>query len=175
MFLRICVLVDLWLGAEAEEPLICSQVKGSPGHRSGLLELQKKKNRDRRRDQRSHLQWFKLGGHHGQVLSLLAVKPLVRAWSKAKGVVCARQMLAGCCLVLKNRSVTKSAAPARFLLSGSGTFQTQLLLAMLRVGGGSGLPSLSPRSSCQHPLLPAARWRRLFSAHACWPFGHRFA
>lgn len=68
-------------------------------------------------------------------------------------------MLTGCCLVLKNRSVTKSAVSARFWLSVSDTFQTQLLLTMLRVRGGSGLLFLSPGSSCQHHLLLS--WRQL--------------
>lgn len=70
-------------------------------------------------------------------------------------------MLAGCCLVLKNRSVTKSAVSARFWLSVSDTFQTQLLLMMLRVRGCSGLLSFSPCSSCQHHLLPSPLWRQL--------------
>lgn len=113
-----------------------------------------------RRRQESHLEWFRLTGHHGQVLSLLAVKPL-GGFGAGKGAVCPRQMLAGCCLVLKNRSVTKSAVSARFWLSVSDTFQTQLLLTMLHVRGCSGLLSFTPCSSCQPHLLPSPLWRQL--------------
>lgn len=99
-----------------------------------------------RRRQESHLEWFRLRGRHGQVLSLLAVEPL-GGFGAGKGAVCPRQMLAGCCLVLKNRSVTKSAVSARFWLSVSDTFQTQLLLTMLHVRGCSGLLAFSPCSA----------------------------
>lgn len=65
----------------------CPQTQGVLVSASGCSSCQKKPNpqKARRRRQGSHLQWFRLRGHHGQVLSLLAVKPLVRAWSKRKG------------------------------------------------------------------------------------------
>ena len=152
---------------EAGEPLIAPKPGESWSLLQAALAAKKKKKKARRRRQGSHLQWFGLRGRRGQVLSLLAVKPLVRAWSKREGVY-AQQRLTGCCLVLKNSSITKSAASARFLLSLSDTFQTQLLLAMLRVKGCSGLPSLSPCAGCQHHLLPTALWRRLFPCR-CMP------
>lgn len=89
--------------------------------------------------------------------------------------VCARQMLTGCCLVLKNRSVTKSAASARFLLSGSDTFETQLLFVMLRVKGCLRAALLFPLFQLPTSSLPPLLFEEGFSsADALRSFGWTF-
>lgn len=128
VFLRISILQYLWLWVEAKEPLIAPKVGDSWVLLQAALAARNKE----------------LGGGRDHIRNGLGSEDITARFQPGSEAscecleqegVCAQQILTGCCLVLKNRSVTRSAASARLLLSGSDTFETQLLFVMLRVKG----------------------------------------
>lgn len=128
---------------EAEGTLDCSQARGV------LLQAilaAKKKKKELGEGGGDHLQWFRLRRHHGQVLSLLA-RSLLRGLGARGSCLCAADA-AWLLLGLEEQTCHEISCSCQvFFLSVSDTFQTRRLLAMLRVKGCSGLPSLSPTSA----------------------------